>query len=860
VHVVGSTMGARLAASFLSFGVGVITARVLGPHERGQLAVLIAVPAVCSVAGIFGLDTANLRFSGESDAAYRRVVRWCLLFSVLAGTCIPAAWWLAGRFWPPVLLGLDPRLALVAAAICPLAVALTLLGTAAVGRGSIRLYNVVTAATMATYLAGTVALLLGHHLTVAWCGCVYGISQLAGAALLLGLAGRHASGGGQPVSSRTYRRYAIRAYLPNLAQYGMLRMDVPLIQLLAGTTAVALYAVALPIAEGLLLLPLAIALVMFPAVTGGTVNGRAASRIAQAVLATTAGLAVIAALAAPVAIPMIYGSAFHGSVAALWVMLPGIVAFGAARSIQTYLAGTDRMRPVIVASLAGIATGIAGLLLLVPLYGAVGAGAADSLGYLAFALVIVGMLRPGGQLVAAVIQWLGRLWHPFSGTALVAVISLGAAFMSVSGRVTLLSTAAALTLVAIVVMPRASLFLVAIAIPVSQTSFGAALLPGRAFSVLLVACFAGHLFSGRVGRPRTPILILVVALLSYLLLSSILSTSGAGSSQGLTNVVELGAPLLCLLLITEDEPLARQVLTVFAVVTACLAVAQIPTTRSSLTASAGNTAVAASQTGSVNHNAEGALFVIAMCVLLAQLPRARTMLTRAALAVTLLGLIIGTEYSLSRSAYFGTLAVFVVFALRRSLRGLAVTVVAAACLVTVLPAAVLARVSTLWNSNGLDTSSAVRLDLWTAALHMFAKQPLFGVGYLNFSSQLPIYYTDSGNYAVSQLQFASLYFAHNTYLTILAETGVVGAILVGVLITLAWRRAWSATRPGLEKASWTGECAVLAFAGVGTCSVFGEPLLVPAVLAGFLLPIMAVRASTTGGRRPAPASEVNDRA
>lgn len=852
-------MGARLAASFLSFGAGVITARVLGPHDRGQLAVLIAVPAVCSVAGIFGLDTANLRFSGESDTAYRQVVRWCLLFSLLAGTCIPAVWWLAGRYWPPALLGLDPGLAAIAAAICPVAIALTLLGTAAVGRGSIRLYNLVTAATMTVYLAGTIALLLGHHLTVAWCGCVYGISQLAGAAVLLGVAGQQTSEGGQPVSGRTYRRYAIRAYLPNLAQYGMLRMDVPLIQLLAGTTAVALYAVALPIAEGLLLLPLAIALVMFPAVTGGTVNGKAASQIAQAVLAATAGLAAVAALAAPVAIPLIYGSAFRGSVAALWLMLPGMVVFSAARSIQTYLAGTDRMRPVIIASSAGIATGIAGILLLVPLYGAAGAGAADSLGYLAFTIVIVWMLRPDGQLTA-VIQWLGRFWPLLSLAVLAAAIGLGAAFLSVSGRATLLITAAALALVAMVVMPRTGLFLVAIAVPISQTSYGAALFPGRILSALFIACFAGHLFSGRAGRLRTPVLALVVALLSYLLLSSVLNTSGVGGSQGLTNVLELGAPLLCLLLITADEALMRQVLTVFAFVTAFLAVAQIPTTRSSLTASAGNTAVAAGQTGGVNHNAEGALFVIAMCVLLAQLPRARTLFARIALAVTLLGLIIGTEYSLSRSAYFGTLAVFLVFALRRSLRGLAVTAATVVCLVTVLPAAVLARVSTLWNSSGLDTSSAVRLDLWSAALHMFASQPLFGVGYLHFSSQLPFYYTDSGNYAVSQLQFASLDFAHNTYLTILAETGAAGAVLVGALITLGWRCAWSAARLGRKKASWTGECAVLAFAGVGTCSAFGEPLLVPAVLAGFLLPVMAIQASTAGGRLAAPASEVKDHA
>ena len=42
-------------------------------------------------------------------------------------------------------------------------------------------------------------------------------------------------------------------------------------------------------------------------------------------------------------------------------------------------------------------------------------------------------------------------------------------------------------------------------------------------------------------------------------------------------------------------------------------------------------------------------------------------------------------------------------------------------------------------------------------------------------------------------------------------------------------------RPGV----WTGENAVLALAGIAVCSLFGEVLLAPAVLAAFLLVVTA---------------------
>ena len=66
--------------------------------------------------------------------------------------------------WPGVRLGLDRRQRpLLSAALCPVSLLFTLLGTAEIGRGRIAIYNLATTITAAAYLAGTILLLASGH-------------------------------------------------------------------------------------------------------------------------------------------------------------------------------------------------------------------------------------------------------------------------------------------------------------------------------------------------------------------------------------------------------------------------------------------------------------------------------------------------------------------------------------------------------------------------------------------------------------------------------------------------------------------------------------------------------------------------
>ncbi|MCG6928015.1 MAG: O-antigen ligase family protein [Acidobacteria bacterium] len=84
-----------------------------------------------------------------------------------------------------------------------------------------------------------------------------------------------------------------------------------------------------------------------------------------------------------------------------------------------------------------------------------------------------------------------------------------------------------------------------------------------------------------------------------------------------------------------------------------------------------------------------------------------------------------------------------------------------------------------------------RLDLWADMLPMVPDFPVFGVGWNAFSSAYPLYQTIWRTNWIGE--------AHNEYLQVLLDGGLVGVVLVAGLLFLVFRAAWrGAARGGLD--------------------------------------------------------------
>jgi len=96
-----------------------------------------------------------------------------------------------------------------------------------------------------------------------------------------------------------------------------------------------------------------------------------------------------------------------------------------------------------------------------------------------------------------------------------------------------------------------------------------------------------------------------------------------------------------------------------------------------------------------------------------------------------------------------------------------------------------------------EGSSAQRLIMWKGTLRMLAAHPLAGVGAGAWEVQIPLYQE-----AGSEAEYSD--FPHNEPLQLLAEYGLVGAVLLLGLLAYLWRTAISTWRmpspPGLQEA------------------------------------------------------------
>jgi O-antigen ligase len=344
---------------------------------------------------------------------------------------------------------------------------------------------------------------------------------------------------------------------------------------------------------------------------------------------------------------------------------------------------------------------------------------------------------------------------------------------------------------------------------------------------------------------RTPRLL--AALVAYLLASWLVAASLRGGSVEPISVAVLWslqlAPLLLAFVLTRPVEDLNKLLAFFVVLATAVAITQLlsPVPEGGVVLGSGE--ISALLTS--GRNSLGVVYLLAISVILPRIrlpPRAWD-LALMALAIVLS---LSTVGGLSRSSYIGGAALAATFLLIRGSKAGAIVVL---LIVIGLPFASGAEISTLdeaakrvigtFGTGGLDASSGVRLDLWSAAWRAFEQNPVFGLGYQQFSSHLAGLWEGS----VSGLAVASrsdgYAYAHNLYLTVLSQGGLVGAALLGALIASMVRDARHADGAFRETA-W------LALAGAGAASAFGEPLLVTAVAVPFLLINAAARMSERG--------------
>lgn len=326
-----STLAARAFAMIGPFGVSILTARLLGPEDRGRYFFIIALAQIAAQLAGLGLHASNSYLVAARRHLLGRLVVNSLAVAALFGPL--AALLAVGVALGPELIGhpdAQPTgpAAFMALLIAPLSLSVLYLTNIAVGVGRVQLFNGLTV------LSGMLALLAAGFVAASGGGL---LAYLAAAAVALavtatvGLA--NLLRGNVPDLAfdlplfREGIAYAFRAYLAGLLSFLQLRVGVIALQYNAGFADLGQFSVAAQITDALVLVPSTVGLLLFPSLIRADPGDRwrATMTTLRGVSLFMIALSIVVGVLLPYAMPLIFGRAYDAAIWLTIALLPSVL-------------------------------------------------------------------------------------------------------------------------------------------------------------------------------------------------------------------------------------------------------------------------------------------------------------------------------------------------------------------------------------------------------------------------------------------------------------------------------------------------------------------------------------------------------
>jgi antigen flippase len=380
------TAATNVGLAALGVSSGILAARLLGPHGRGQLAAIQSWPSFVATLAMLGMPEAIVYYSARDQSAAGRylgsgvavalissgpfMVVAYLLMPLLLHAQTPTIVW-AGRWY----LLLVPIYALVGMLLHPLR-----------GRSDFAPWNLMRLLPNTLWIG---VLVLAWALSRATPTFV-AIANLAALTLLMfpfaALVTRRVPGPftPNPHSLPSMLRYGLPCMMTSVPQLLNLRMDQMLMAALLPPRDLGLYVVAVAWSGAAAPLLNAIGAVTTPGVASAVDEAQAARRLATAARGSAAlalMLCLALAILTPFAIVILFGEGFRESIPVALVLVPAAGVVGLNFVLQEGLRGMGRPYAALQAELAGLAVTAVALAVMLRPMGTMGAAVASLLGY-----------------------------------------------------------------------------------------------------------------------------------------------------------------------------------------------------------------------------------------------------------------------------------------------------------------------------------------------------------------------------------------------------------------------------------------------------------------------------------------------
>ncbi|MFB9839669.1 lipopolysaccharide biosynthesis protein [Actinoallomurus acaciae] len=379
---VAHTVALRAVTLVLGAVSGIVIARALQPSGRGAYYVIATIASITISAGHLSVEQAQV-WLWSRGADRRSLTANALVLGLAVGVVAPVVGGTTVGVLGPRVLPITGygTLAMALLAI-PGAMAVVYLNNILVLRGRVPVVNA-AALLGGAFQCGTLLVIASvARMSPAQVILLWAVSVTAPLAVLVPVARPRPRHWDRSLARQAVDR-GLRYHLGLASLFLLFRSDILILDAMTTTAAVGLYSLAVSLAELTRLVTDAIAQIALPRQLGTDDEGAATATVAVTRLSTIVAAAsvVLMCLAAPPLIPLVYGTAFAGSVPSLIALAPGLLALGATRPIGAYLLRLDRPMLASSMSVAALLVNVVLNLALVPFFGIVGSAVASSIAY-----------------------------------------------------------------------------------------------------------------------------------------------------------------------------------------------------------------------------------------------------------------------------------------------------------------------------------------------------------------------------------------------------------------------------------------------------------------------------------------------
>ena len=380
-----STLGAQVVILLLGACTGVMSARLLGPQGRGELAAAILWPSTLLMLGSMGLNQSIVFHTGRRLFPASEIWTASIFLAAIQSACVILAGIvvlpLVLRSYPPVVQ--NSALALLLTA--PVMLFSGCAGSLLQGRLRMALFNATRATTPLVY---ALALGLLIFLRKPYLPHVVG-AQIAGLIAGAGVTIWLLQKDGRPrlawnsLACAGVAKYGLKTQFESVNTYINQRADQLLLSLFVPPRELGLYVVAVTLSSVVAFFPQAMGIVTLA--NGSNLPPTEAKQtIAQSFRLSFAWLFVTCAVifvAAPWLVTFLFGARFSGAVLACRILLPGTLFLGLRQVL--YEGARALGKPAVPSYAEGVGTlvTVVVLCLLLPRFGFVGAAIASTFAY-----------------------------------------------------------------------------------------------------------------------------------------------------------------------------------------------------------------------------------------------------------------------------------------------------------------------------------------------------------------------------------------------------------------------------------------------------------------------------------------------